>query len=55
MEKGRWERRRGEALKRAGISKEQIRNEREAENQEMLETSRKYREKRKGGKATEGE
>jgi len=38
MEEGRWERRRREALERAGISKEQIRNERVTGNQEMLET-----------------
>jgi len=38
MEEGRWERRRRKALERAGISKEQIRNERVAGNQEMLET-----------------
>jgi len=38
MEEGRWEKRRREVLDRAGISKEQIRNERVAGNQEMLET-----------------
>jgi len=38
IEQGRWERTRREALEKAGISKEQMRNERVAENQEMLET-----------------
>jgi len=38
MEEGGWERRRREELERAGISKAQMRNEREAGNVEMLQT-----------------
>jgi len=38
MEEGGWERRRREELEKAGISKVQMRNEREAGNVEMLQT-----------------
>jgi len=47
MEEGRWERKRREVLERAGTNKEQIRNEREAGNQEMSETILKSIERKK--------